>query len=123
MITTQAIRVELDMRIESLANARLHHFAKARKVKAQREHAGLMLLNRVDDLSLPCAITLTRIAPREFDSDNLRSAFKAVRDGIADVFGVKDNDPRIDWQYAQRKGAPKQYAAEVVIECVSPSKV
>jgi hypothetical protein len=61
-------------------------------------------------------ITLTRIAPRKLDTDNLVSACKGVRDGIADTLGVDDGDERITWKYAQRKGKPKQYAVEVEVE-------
>ena len=33
--------------------------------------------------------------------DNLQSALKGVRDGCADALGVKDNDPRVVWEYGQ----------------------
>jgi hypothetical protein len=53
---------------------------------------------------LPLVITLTRIAPRKLDSDNLAMAFKrGVRDTIAKWLGVDDGDERIEWRYAQRK--------------------
>lgn len=38
------------------------------------------------------------------DDDNLRSALKAVRDGIAEKLGIDDRDPRVEWRYGQRKG-------------------
>ena len=60
-------------------------------------------------------ITLTRIAPRELDSDNLAGGFKSVRDGVADWLGIDDGDKRLLWLYAQRKGKPHEYAAEVEI--------
>jgi hypothetical protein len=31
---------------------------------------------------------------------------KAHRDGVADAFGVADNDPRFTWLYAQERGTP-----------------
>jgi hypothetical protein len=49
------------------------------------------------------------------DGDNLQSAFKATRDGVADWLGVDDGDPRLDWQYRQRKGAAKVYAVEIEV--------
>lgn len=50
-------------------------------------------------------VLLTRIAPGKFDDDNLRAAFKAIRDGVADALGFKDDsDPRLHWEYAQEKG-------------------
>lgn len=60
-------------------------------------------------------MTLTRIAPRELDGDNLQSSLKACRDGVADWLGVDDRDPRVTWSYAQRRGAPHYYAVEVQV--------
>ena len=41
---------------------------------------------------------------------------KGVIDGIADGLGLKnDRDPRVVWHLAQRRGAPKEYAVEVLI--------
>lgn len=77
------------------------------------------------DLSelLPCKVTLTRIAPRLLDTgDNLPMAFKKSRDVIADMLipglqpGRADDDPRIEWSYDQKKGAPKEYAIVIEIE-------
>lgn len=61
-------------------------------------------------------ITLTRIAPRAFDDDNLAASFKALRDGVADGLTVDDGDPRVTWRYAQRRGKAREYA--VIIEIV-----
>lgn len=67
--------------------------------------------------SLPVVVTLIRIAARALDDDNLAYSFKAVRDGVADGLGVRDNDPRVTWRYAQAKpakGAPP--AIEIAVE-------
>lgn len=65
---------------------------------------------------LPVVVTLTRIAPRDFDSDNLAMSFKAARDGIADALGVDDGSARVTWRYAQRRGLKGQYAVVIEIE-------
>ena len=52
---------------------------------------------------LPCVVTMTRVSPRGLDDDNLRSALKATRDGIADKLGVDDRSPLVEWRYAQRQ--------------------
>jgi hypothetical protein len=66
-------------------------------------------------------VTMARVAPRELDDDNLRGALKAVRDGIADAFGVNDRDPRVTWVYGQRRGStPRTYAVQVDIERAEP---
>jgi hypothetical protein len=60
-------------------------------------------------------VELTRIAPRALDDDNLRGALKAVRDGVADVLGIDDRDPRVVWDYEQAHGAPREYGVKIVI--------
>ena len=49
-------------------------------------------------------VVLTRISPKAFDSDNLEAAFKSVRDGIAEAWGIDDADPRVTWVTDWRKG-------------------
>lgn len=81
----------------------------------------LHLNNIKEPIQLPCSVTLTRVAPRKLDDDNLRTAFKHVRDTIAAFIfddwrmGRKDNDPRIKWLYAQKKGEVGEYAFEIEI--------
>lgn len=65
-------------------------------------------------------ITLTRVAPRKLDDDNLASGFKAVRDGVADWLGIDDGSPRIRWEYDQEKGTPGQYSARVDVRWMTP---
>ncbi len=60
-------------------------------------------------------VALTRIAPRDLDTDNLASGLKAVRDGVADALGVDDGSSRIEWRYAQERGRPGEYAVRVEI--------
>lgn len=106
------IELELPLRIESVANLREHWAVKARRTK-QHRHLACAL---VPGHALPCVVTLTRIAPRALDDDNLRSGLKAVRDGVADRLGIDDRDPRVKWRYGQRPGKAKQYAVLVRID-------
>lgn len=103
--------VLLPIRTVSEINRREHWAVKAKRTKTHRSTA----FHLTPAHPLPCVVTLTRIAPRALDDDNLRSALKAARDGIADRFFISDRDPRVSWRYAQRKGAPKEYAVEVAI--------
>lgn len=64
---------------------------------------------------LPVTVLLTRIAPRAMDTDGLAASFKSVRDGIADRLGIDDGSSKVKWEYAQRRGKPKEYAVEVQI--------
>ena len=107
------MKFELPLKIESVANKREHWSEKSKRTKHHRQQACFMTPARA---TVPCIVTMTRIGPRELDDDNLASAFKAVRDGIADKLGVNDNDKRIQWRYAQRKGKPKEYSAEIEIQ-------
>ena len=100
----------LPIRTYSLTNIRVHWAAKAKRAKAQRKAA--VLVSRHE---LPCTVTLTRIAPRTLDDDNLRGALKSCRDGIADRLGIDDRDPRVTWEYAQERGKPREYGVRVEI--------
>lgn len=102
--------VHLPIATVSESNRRDHWRVKAKRVRLQRRTAAML----VPGCQLPCVVTLTRISPRLLDDDNLRPALKAVRDGVADRLGVDDRDPRVEWRYAQRKGAQK--AVEVEME-------
>jgi hypothetical protein len=62
------------------------------------------------------SITLTRIAPRALDTDNLSSGLKAVRDGVADALNVDDGSSHIQWRYAQERSKPGEYAVRVAIQ-------
>lgn len=114
------VRVVLPLRIVSVANLREHWARKASRTKTHRVTTWSELRRTgVHPGRDPVRITLTRIAPRKLDDDNLASAFKATRDGVADWLGCPDNHPSLSWAYAQRKGRAHEYAAEVVVEKVT----
>lgn len=102
------ITVTLPLRLVSGANAREHWAVRAGRAKAHR--TACLLVPACD---VPCVVTLTRLGPRELDSDNLAISAKHVRDGIADRLGVNDNDPRVVWLYAQERA--KEYGVRVEI--------
>lgn len=109
-----SITIELPLRIESVANRREHWAARARRTKQHRIAA-----LAVRPHPLPRVVTITRIAPRRLDDDNLVGGAKALRDGIADRLGVDDADPRVMWRYAQERGRRKEYAVRIRIEPMS----
>lgn len=107
------------LRLVSEANARDHWAVKARRVQRQRDLARMLTARPLwARKAWPLRVTITRIAPRSLDSDNLVGSAKAVRDGIADALGVDDKDPRVEWRVEQRKGRPGEYAVEVRVERV-----
>lgn len=101
--------------LPSAANLREHHMARSRRAKSHRSIAAVEC-QRAKRLPMPLLVTLTRIAGRELDDDNLAHAFKSVRDGVADALGIKDNDPRVSWAYAQeRRGVGHPNKVRIVI--------
>lgn len=102
----------LPIRLESLANKRWHYMRRAKYAKSVRMAAKLAC----PDFELPCVVTMTRIAPRALDDDNLASACKNLRDGIADKLGIDDRDSRVMFVPKQRRGKPKEYAVEVQLQ-------
>ncbi len=96
-----------------MANLREHWAARASRNKLHRELVGWSL-KTTKKPELPCAVVLTRIAPRFLDGhDNLRVACKAAVDAIAEWPGIDDADKRVEWRYAQEHGKPKTYALRI----------
>jgi hypothetical protein len=109
--------LELPLHVKNGCNLREHWAARAKRVKRERSVVGWALVLRAAP-TLPCTVTLTRLAPRALDSDNAVAGFKAVRDAIAEWMGINDNDPRVTWRYAQEKA--KGYACRIAIEEATP---
>lgn len=104
--------IVLPLHTVSESNSRDHWRKKAKRVKGHR----LVAKSKTPEHRLPCVVTLTRIAPRALDDDNLRGALKAVRDGVADKLGTDDRDPRIEWRYAQARGKAREYAVRIDLQ-------
>lgn len=100
---------KIPLKLISAANAREHWAKKARRVKAERKAALI-----IQKHPLPCVVTITRHGKRMMDGDNLQSACKGLRDGIADRLGVDDADPQVTWKYAQ--DVQPYYGVSVTIE-------
>jgi hypothetical protein len=97
------------VRIQSLANARMCWQARSRLTRSLRRLGGMLVAPAARSEGLlpvsppGLSVTLTRIAHRALDSDNLAAAFKPVRDGVADALCVDDGSPLVEWLYAQRR--------------------
>ena len=103
-------------------NSRLAAILTSRRVRSQRSETFLHLLGTWGRRlpARPWDVTLTRIAPRALDDDNLQAALKAGRDGVADwlagAYGQgQDRQAGLTWHYAQSRGQPHEYAVEVTI--------
>jgi hypothetical protein len=112
------MKILLAIRTESEANLRESWHVKAKRVRLQRSIARTMFSQKFRPATVGASytVTLTRIAPRPLDTDNLARSFKAVRDGIADALGIDDGSKRLTWNYAQEKGPPKKYAVRIEIQ-------
>ncbi len=116
-------------------NARVHWRTRADRTKKQRTIAKMMtaqaghatgimrtLYRAVGkelaiEVRIPSVVTLTRKhSGVALDDDNLRSMMKAIRDGIADALGIKDNDPRVQWLYRQQKTKRNDFGVIVEID-------
>jgi len=97
----------------SESNTREHWTKAHARHKKQKEIVLLQMLAQSVPKKLPVAITFVRLGPRCLDDDNLASAFKYIRDTVADYLipglapGRADNDPRITWHYEQEKSSIK----------------
>ena len=110
------LTISIPIKLVSVANLRMHWAVKAKLAKSHRSRVGAFLRHEAPiPPTTPLTVVLTRIAPRRLDSDNLASAFKACRDGIADWLEVDDGNQGIQWVYEQRAGGPKVYAIEVEV--------
>jgi hypothetical protein len=100
----------------STPNLREHYMVRARRTKAQRAKvARLMPAWKEGPLLI---IRLTRVAPRQLDTDNLAAALKGHRDAVAAKLRIDDATPLVRWEYEQRKGEP---AVDVLVMETSSS--
>ncbi len=109
--------VEVPIRLESIANISEHWAQTAKRKREHRAAVWYALKAAKAPHSLPCKVTLTRIAPRQLDShDNLRMSAKACVDSVTDWLDLKtDADPRVSWEYAQLRRGVKDYSLLVEI--------
>lgn len=111
----------LPLRTKSLANEHAHWRVRAKRAGAERYTTNVCWYDGGNRRLEPdeCAlVTLTRIAPRDLDSDNLPPSMKSVRDELAACLGLDDRNPRIVWHYQQRRAEKGQerYAVDVLVE-------
>jgi hypothetical protein len=101
------LKLELPIRTVSEANSREHWRAKNARKTAQQTEVRAEWLKAIRKrnvyLQTPYAVRLTRLGPRKLDDDNLRSAFKGIRDEVARLLGVDDGSDLIRFEYGQEK--------------------
>jgi hypothetical protein len=111
----------VQVRTQSEQNNRQHWRPVSKRAKQQRGVTVMVLRGMMRPRpQAPCVVLLRRVAPGELDDDNLQGALKHVRDGVADVLGIDDRDPRVLWKYDQRRvgraGKGKLPGSEYAVE-------
>ena len=107
------IEFTLPIRTVNITNVREHWSDRSRRAKQHRFAAKVMAMKH--QAQMPVSVLLIRHSPGTLDDDAVGPALKSVRDGIADAFGVPDNDPRIRWHYDQAKAPRGQHFVTVRI--------
>lgn len=113
------VSMELPIKVVSEANQYEHWREKHKRKKHQQ-----FILNSWLNLAgcdLPkqkrAKVKFTKLnwGGRKLDTDNLAGAFKHVQDTMAKLMGIDDGDPRVTWQYAQRKSDKAGVEIEVEV--------
>jgi hypothetical protein len=114
---TGGIVVQFPLYTTTESNTKGHWAGKANRAEKQREAVALVLAGpkAAGALpALPAVVTFTRIGKKRMDDDNLASAFKHVRDQLAETYGVDDASDLYGWRYDQEIGA--EYGVRITIE-------
>ena len=124
---------EVPIKTVSEANISEHWINRSRRHRYQQRFVRLSYAKEMGKLNLPCEVTLTRLASRMLDDDNLCYSFKYIRDELSEcifpekrkfyvtkkgkikhIKGRADSDPRIKWHYAQEKSSRQGIRIEIV---------
>jgi len=119
-----AMGTQLPLRLRNEKSSHAHWAKRRGRVQFERQYVYEHLTSLWEDgplLGLPLVVTITRIAPRALDGDNLQCACSATRDAISDWLAgqyLKGNDrqDRLEWRYEQRYVCPQFYAVEIRVE-------
>ena len=112
------LSLSIPVKLVSEANMREHWAIKNKRKKHQQTVVEYALAGLKRDIPVfPVHVVITRVGVRKLDSDNLAGSAKGVRDQIAKVLGCDDGDEsKVTWEYRQRKGVPKEYSMDLIIQ-------
>lgn len=130
------VTFEVPLRVVNCTNAREHHFAASKRVKRTRqEFVTFARMNAAlpfikfhapkaprtyavarwePPYALPLVVTMTRCAPKRFDDDGAVASMKPIRDQLAELLGINDNDVRVTWVVKQE--TRRMHAVVVCLE-------
>lgn len=124
-VTARVLPLTLRSKANEATVTRRGRMGQSDRTKTQRSAARMALAGsgwreRLEHSSTPdkdrIVVLLTRVSPRNLDDDNLAGALKAVRDGVADAFGINDRDPRVVWLVDWEQGKKHEVKIEVFRE-------
>lgn len=123
---------EIPIKTVSEVNSSEHWSKKSARHRMQQFFIRAAFNKESQDIPFPCIVKMTRLGPRFLDDDNLRSAFKWIRDEISEclipekrsfyigtngkprrIKGQADSDPRITWEYDQEKNSIQGIRIEI----------
>lgn len=103
------VREQSTRPLERTVSAQQGGEGSVEKPKGQRPR-----INRVHSGDVGVRVTLIAVRQKRLDDDNLAGGFKALRDAIAESFGIDDGDERVEWIYRQQ-GGPKPHGTIVMV--------
>lgn len=109
------MKLRFDIKTISEANNRDHWATKMIRKNSQQNAFRALWRNSKAKVNLPAVIIFTRYSCKVLDDDNLRSAFKAIRDQLAKEIGVDDGSQLITFAYCQEKINKRQHYFEIEI--------
>lgn len=108
------VSIEIPIKLRTQPNYFENPYSGIARRKNEINAVAVLLNSKKGEIPLPCNVVLTRIGKACDSEDNLRFAFKTVKDKVADIIipglkiGRADGDPRISWEYKQEpKGKRK----------------
>jgi hypothetical protein len=114
------ITCEIPIRTVSELNCNEHWTKKAKRHRQQKFFVRAALKHAIKQVTLPCKVTVTRLADGTLDAhDNLPASMKWIVDAIADLLkpnmapGRADDDKGIIIAYAQSKQAKMAIRIEI----------
>lgn len=113
------MRLWLPIKTVSCSNVRENRFVRAKRTKAERETARLIVRDIVRDASMQKLreVKMVRHGNRLLDPGNLPVSMKGVQDGLCDALGIDDGPWQktgIRWEYDQKQ--VKRESTGVMVE-------
>jgi hypothetical protein len=99
----------------SEANRREHWTVKNKRKIAQQTEFRALWRTQKRKVTLPAIVTFTRYSCKVLDDDNLRGAFKGIRDALAREIKIDDGSDQVKWRYEQVKTSKREHYFTVEI--------